>query len=609
MRVRSLLCISAGLIVVAVSAASAQTQIPSMDELYAAAKKEGQVVFGGAIKARARAPSSSAAFNKRYPGIAVKYTRRSTEPMVQLVEAERRANRVSFDVLNLTEPGDVVRWMKQGFLAAVPIPDTDKMLPDTFDPNGYYAATSVTPMLGIYNTKVLKPGEAPKSLKALVSDPKWKGKVAISRPTRGGTSSGALMNVVEAVGRDFLKTARERDILLTLGNEAAINRRGLRRATGQLGRQRLSRHRGQGRRLPDRDHRLGRGRRARAVHRRGAGQGAASQRGAAVLSLADDAGRAGAAGDQRQSLFGAQGRRGDAAQAAAAVGAARSTISATRRSSAKATRWRSSSTRRWGCSRSEAAGARGDDGNTLPLRARIAQRPRTTCARNGCAASSSARPSSSSAGWCSIRSASSSRWGCAPRTARSRSRTIIACSPSRASSRRWSIRSSSASRPPASRSLLALPMAWAVARTNMPGRQFVRVSVLVAFVIPNFISVIAWILLLGPNAGLINVFVRETFGIARLFNIYSMEGLVLVLTFSFYPLIFFAVTAALDNMDPSYEEAAQMVGAPAWRASHGHRAAAGRCRRSSRRRCSCSSRPWARSARRRRSGTARASIR
>ena len=116
---------------------------------------------------------------------------------------------------------------------------------------------------------------------------------------------------------------------------------------------------------------------------------------------------------------------------------------------------------------------------------------------------------------------------------------------------------------------LALPMAWAVARTNMPGRQFVRVSVLVAFVIPNFISVIAWILLLGPNAGLINVFVRETLGIARLFNIYSMEGLVLVLTLSFYPLIFFSVTAALDNMDPSYEEAAQMVGAPAWRASMG----------------------------------------
>ena len=81
---------------------------------------------------------------------------------------------------------------------------------------------SVTPMLGISSTKVLKPGEAPTSLKVLVTDPKWKGKVVISRPIRGGTSSGALMNVVNAVGRDFIKTAKDRDILLTLGNEAAI---------------------------------------------------------------------------------------------------------------------------------------------------------------------------------------------------------------------------------------------------------------------------------------------------------------------------------------------------------------------------------------------------
>src|SRR5882757_4577540 len=117
--------------------------------------------------------------------------------------------------------------------------------------------------------------------------------------------------------------------------------------------------------------------------------------------------------------------------------------------------------------------------------------------------------------------------------------------------------------------VLAIPMAWAVARTDMPWRPFVRVTVLIAFVVPNFITVIAWILLLGPNAGLINVFLRDTLGIVGAFNIYSMSGLILVLTFSFYPLIFFAVTAALDNMDPAYEEAAQMAGASAWRASLG----------------------------------------
>lgn len=117
--------------------------------------------------------------------------------------------------------------------------------------------------------------------------------------------------------------------------------------------------------------------------------------------------------------------------------------------------------------------------------------------------------------------------------------------------------------------VIALPMAWAVSRTTMPWGGLVRAGVLIAFVIPNFITAIAWILLLGPNAGLVNRFIRDQLGLSFGFDIYSMPGLILVLTFSFYPLIFFAVTAALDNMDPSYEEAAQMVGAPAWRASFG----------------------------------------
>lgn len=117
--------------------------------------------------------------------------------------------------------------------------------------------------------------------------------------------------------------------------------------------------------------------------------------------------------------------------------------------------------------------------------------------------------------------------------------------------------------------VIALPMAWAVSRTTMPCSGLVRAGVLIAFVIPNFITAIAWILLLGPNAGLINRFMRDQFGLPPIFDIYSMPGLILVLVFSFYPLIFFAVTAALDNMDPSYEEAAQMVGASAWRGSFG----------------------------------------
>lgn len=116
--------------------------------------------------------------------------------------------------------------------------------------------------------------------------------------------------------------------------------------------------------------------------------------------------------------------------------------------------------------------------------------------------------------------------------------------------------------------LLALPMAWGVARTRMPLKGFVTACVTVAFVIPNFIGAIAWILLLGKNAGWLNVLFRGWVG-APLFDIYSVTGLILVLSLSFFPMIYFAVLAALQSMSPIYEEAAQMSGAPAWRGSIG----------------------------------------
>lgn len=224
MRRRSLLLAAAGLAAPLAlgGLAQAQSGIPSMDELYQKAKAEGEVVFGGALKEE-DAQNLLSKFQERYPGINVKYTRRATVAFVQLIEADKRANRVAFDVINLTEPADIARWRKENFLAAVPVPDTDKLLPETYDPKGYFYALGVTPMIGIYNTKSIAAGQAPKSLKELTSDPKWVGKLAISRPIRGGTNASALLNVIDAVGRDFLKTAKDRDILLTQGNEAAVS--------------------------------------------------------------------------------------------------------------------------------------------------------------------------------------------------------------------------------------------------------------------------------------------------------------------------------------------------------------------------------------------------
>jgi iron(III) transport system substrate-binding protein len=142
--------------------------------------------------------------------------------MVQLIEAGRLAGRNDFDVINLTEPGEMLRYKKEGVLAATHPVANEDLLPGTFDPDYAFRSYAVTPMYGIVNTDKVKPEERPKSLAELFM-PKWKGRVAISQPSRGGTDSAALMAVADAIGPDFATRAKDMDILLTRGNEAAIS--------------------------------------------------------------------------------------------------------------------------------------------------------------------------------------------------------------------------------------------------------------------------------------------------------------------------------------------------------------------------------------------------
>ena len=192
-------------------------------DLYAAAKAEGGVVnFAGALKQK-ETETVLKDFEKQYPGIKVVYTRRATEPMVQLIEAGRLAGRNDFDVINLTEPGEMVRYKKEGVITPTTPVSNDELLPGTFDKDSYFRSYALTPMYGIVNTDKLKPNERPTSLSELYTDPKWKGQLAISQPSRGGTDSAALMAVADAVGPDFATKAKGLDILLTRGNEAAIS--------------------------------------------------------------------------------------------------------------------------------------------------------------------------------------------------------------------------------------------------------------------------------------------------------------------------------------------------------------------------------------------------
>jgi iron(III) transport system permease protein len=112
--------------------------------------------------------------------------------------------------------------------------------------------------------------------------------------------------------------------------------------------------------------------------------------------------------------------------------------------------------------------------------------------------------------------------------------------------------------------LIAAPMAWLAARTDLPGRGLLRALVTASFVTPPFLGAIAWEILAAPNSGILNAAYRWLFGLepaSYLFNIYSFQGLVFAIACYTFPYVFTLVANALERVPSDLEDASAMLGA------------------------------------------------
>ena len=110
--------------------------------------------------------------------------------------------------------------------------------------------------------------------------------------------------------------------------------------------------------------------------------------------------------------------------------------------------------------------------------------------------------------------------------------------------------------------VIGLALAWAVSRTDVPGKPLIQITASLSYLSPPFLTAIAFVYLFSPQAGLINVFVRDVAGLPWMtFNIFSMPGLVLVTVLHTFPFVYLLASSALLSVDASYEEAAQILGA------------------------------------------------
>jgi iron(III) transport system permease protein len=114
---------------------------------------------------------------------------------------------------------------------------------------------------------------------------------------------------------------------------------------------------------------------------------------------------------------------------------------------------------------------------------------------------------------------------------------------------------------------VAAPMGWLVARTDLPLTRTIRALVTASFVTPPFLGAIAWEILAAPNSGLLNQLYRVVTGVPQdeyLFNIYSLPGLIFVISCYTFPYVFVLIANALDRIPGDLEDASSILGGGTW---------------------------------------------
>ena len=129
-------------------------------------------------------------------------------------------NRPQADVFWSNEPVRTLVLKRNGVLAPYKSPNAEG-IPATFkDPEGYWTGFSARSRVIVYNTNLVKPDEAPKSIFDL-ADPKWKDQVAIADPRFGSTSfhvAALYAEVGDERAEEFFRKLKTNGVKIVPGN-------------------------------------------------------------------------------------------------------------------------------------------------------------------------------------------------------------------------------------------------------------------------------------------------------------------------------------------------------------------------------------------------------
>jgi len=173
----------------------------SAQSLVEAAKKEGKVVIYGSLESGIM-DEIEKAFTKKY-GIPIEYFRAASNKTLDRVLTEARVGRTLSDVV-VTNSGPMALLRQEKLFAKYVSPESARYPDDVKDPEGLLSPIYRMVIVGIlYNTKLVKAGQEPKSLEDLLT-PRWQGKWVMPDPSRHFTTGVWVRNLEQLYGKDWM---------------------------------------------------------------------------------------------------------------------------------------------------------------------------------------------------------------------------------------------------------------------------------------------------------------------------------------------------------------------------------------------------------------------
>jgi iron(III) transport system substrate-binding protein len=165
-----------------------------------AARREGKVTIYGSIESEIM-QAAQQAFERKY-GVKTEYWRASSTKVMDRVLTEAWAGKPLYDVV-LTNATPMKILKADGIFARYEPPARIRFPAKVQDPEGVLSPPYRVVVVGVlYNTRLVKAEEAPRTLKDLLL-PRWKGKIVMPDPTRHSTTMTWLANLEKLLGKDW----------------------------------------------------------------------------------------------------------------------------------------------------------------------------------------------------------------------------------------------------------------------------------------------------------------------------------------------------------------------------------------------------------------------